>query len=209
MSRTVFTVLPSKITIPTYKEIIDVANTYINDYLLSIGVGKKISISFNLQKTMINELVQFDCKDELVQERNIYAWFFVPYIPGGTGCYYHKNLPIDNEAWEDELKDNTNAKRNEKIIRENMRLGYQWLFRRSAGQPAIIALAYGMLAASLATLVDGIIYSDDGAWDYSMFPAKAEDFLEWYFRPELTANEDCKIFSMDCIKSIRDEVIFT
>jgi len=32
-------------------------------------------------------------------------------------------------------------------------------------------LAYGLIAASLAEITGGFVYSDDGAWDYSYFPA--------------------------------------
>jgi hypothetical protein len=40
---TTFSVFPNKITIPTYKEILDLADDNTNAYLLSIGVGKKLA----------------------------------------------------------------------------------------------------------------------------------------------------------------------
>jgi len=43
-------------------------------------------------------------------------------------------------------------------------------------------LAYGLIAASLAEITGGFVYSDDGAWDYSYFPALPEDFFRWYFK---------------------------
>lgn len=203
---TTFNVLPSKITVPTYKEIVDLANTNLNTYLCNIGIDKKVTINFNVQKNMINELLPFDSGDELVQNDNSYAWFFVHNTPGGTDCYYCRNLPIDKEVWDGELQDNVNAQRYQKEILRSMSIGYRWIFRRSAGQPAIIALSYGILAASLAQLTDGIIYSDDGAWDYSKFPADADEFLAWYFRPELATNEADKAFSIECIEQMKREL---
>ncbi|WFR56233.1 hypothetical protein QA584_21845 [Anaerocolumna sp. AGMB13025] len=43
-------------------------------------------------------------------------------------------------------------------------------------------LCYGFLAATLARLTTGVVYSDDGAWDYNKFPAEPLDFMRLYFR---------------------------
>jgi hypothetical protein len=56
------------------------------------------------------------------------------------------------------------------------------------GQPAVINLAYGLIAGSLAEITNGIVHSIDSAWDYEHLPALPADFLSSYFRPEKTAN---------------------
>lgn len=43
---------------------------------------------------------------------------------------------------------------------------------------------YGYLAIAIAILTGGIIYSDDGAWDYSMLPIEGEDFKTEYLNLE-------------------------
>ena len=48
------------------------------------------------------------------------------------------------------------------------------------GQPAIVSLYYGYLAIAIAVLTDGIIYSDDGAWDYSRLPIEGKFFKNEY-----------------------------
>ena len=48
------------------------------------------------------------------------------------------------------------------------------------GQPSIVSLYYGYLAIGIAILTDGLIYSDDGAWDYSRLPILGEDFKTEY-----------------------------
>jgi hypothetical protein len=141
-----------------------------------------------------------------VQDENGYAWFFVDGIPGGTDCYFYKNIPIDIEDRKEELKSNINAQRYKKKIMKNLEIGYRWIFRRNAGQPAIIALSYGMIAASLASLTDGIIFTDDGAWDYSLFSALPDDFLKWYFKPDLAQKSEGRDFAERCIEHISDEI---
>jgi len=203
---TTFDVLPGTSVVPTYKEVIELANLNINTFLSRIDVQKKMSLSVDIQNIATHEQKIFNVTDIMISDEEHYAWFYFDNVPGGTDCYYYKNIPIDREIWEDELRTNLNAQKKQDIIKNNLNLGYRWVFRRSAGQPGIIALSYGMLAASLAELTNGIIYTDDGAWDYSLFPTTADDFLKWYFRPELASNEDCKTFAQDCINFLRDEL---
>lgn len=94
------------------------------------------------------------------------------------------------------------AKKLHDIIRTSMEIGYYWSFRRSAGQPGIINLSYGLIAASLAKITDGFIYTDDGAWDYNCFPASADDFLSWYFKPEFAVRKQDNDLVQDFINSI-------
>lgn len=54
---------------------------------------------------------------------------------------------------------------------------------RSAGQPILASLATGFVAAALAELSEGVIYSDDGAWDPSLFPCLPSTFLASFMNP--------------------------
>lgn len=62
----------------------------------------------------------------------------------------------------------------------NLNIGYSWTVKRTMGQPAIVNLYYGYLAITIAVLTDGIVYSDDGAWDYSCLPIEGKVFEEEY-----------------------------
>ena len=203
---TTFNVLPTKIYMPTYKELLELANIRINAYLIGIGAKKEVNINVNLLDIRSNEALKFKIEDEILQNETNYAWFTVSNVPGGTDCYYYKNLPINEEVWAEEFKTNLNALNCKQKILRNLNLGYQWIFRRSAGQSPIITLAYGILSASLASLIDGVIYSDDGAWEYSRFPANANDFFSWYFRPELALEEEFKSFSSSCISLLKNDI---
>ena len=70
------------------------------------------------------------------------------------------------------------------------------------GQTAIVNVGYGLIAASLAEITEGFIYSDDQAWDYARFPATAIDFFSWYFHPELALDRNRKDWATRCIKDI-------
>ena len=198
--------MPSKVYVPSYKDILDLANANIDAYLLSIDVRIKIKIEANLQDIKTHKLMDISARDSITQNEENYVWFYVPNIAGGTDCYYHKNLPIEKEVWEDELETNLNAQKNKEIIKKSIEIGHQWIFRRSAGQSAIVTLSYGMLAASLAKLTDGIIYSDDGAWDYSIFPTTPEEFLLCYFRPEYSTDKTIKAFTKQCIVQLKNNM---
>ncbi len=60
------------------------------------------------------------------------------------------------------------------------------------GQPAIVSLYYGYLAIALAALTDGIIYSDDGAWDWSRLPMGGKAFETEYLDIENIQNATIK-----------------
>ena len=61
--------------------------------------------------------------------------------------------------------------------------GHSWTFRRRAGEPRTIVLAFGLLAGVLARLTDGIVTTTD-AWDWEGMPATGPDFLAHYFVAE-------------------------
>jgi hypothetical protein len=74
------------------------------------------------------------------------------------------------------------------------------------GQPATINVAYGMIAGSLAELTEGFIYSGDSAWDYERFPATAQEFFSWYFRPDKAIKAEYAEWASRCIKWIVEEL---
>lgn len=43
-----------------------------------------------------------------------------------------------------------------------------------------MGIYYGYVTIAIALLTDGVIYSDDGAWDFSCFPIEAGEFMEKY-----------------------------
>ena len=99
---------------------------------------------------------------------------------GEIYIFYHSLTELDTEFWKEEIIRNHNAKKVENKIISNKELGYFWSIKRTMAQPAIVSLFYGYIAMTIAKLSAGIVYSDDGAWDYSSLPMEYCDFESLY-----------------------------
>lgn len=138
-----------------------------------------------------------------------YAWFSVDGISGGTDAYCMPvSDPYDPEDkwWSlDGVRCAPRFRADfEPLIEASKALDRRWFFRRSAGQPAIINICYGFLAASVAELSGGFLHSEDGAWDYDIFPCFSETFLKSYFQPDATTPSDMADWANRCIDAVRN-----
>ncbi len=203
---TSFDVYPGKHYIPSFAELLDISNQRINNFLINLGILRSIMVDVEVHNNKDYPLIKFNMNDKLIWNEDSYAWFFIPGVAGGTDCYYYKITDLDREIWKEEIETNIKAQQLHDIINRSIDIGYRWSFRRSVGQPGIINLAYGLIAASLAEITDGFVYSDDGAWDYNCFPSLAEDFFEWYLKPDSATKNSDKIWAQQCIKSIYGEL---
>lgn len=111
---------------------------------------------------------------------------------GEAYVYFHELTELDREFWNVEMKENKNAQAIKEKIDTNFKVGYSWSVKRTMGQPAIVSLYYGYLAIAIAILTDGIIYSDDGAWDYACFPLEGTDFKGRYLNIETISDVTVK-----------------
>jgi hypothetical protein len=95
------------------------------------------------------------------------------------------------------LFEKANAAEKQHVIERCLGSPHHWLLRRSAGQPILVVLAWGMLGVALAELTDGVIDSGEaGPWDWAHLPATASEFLSWYLRPEAFDPRDLSTFAM-------------
>lgn len=201
-----FYVYPGKEYIPSFTELLNISNIKINDFLTNLGDVRSVIMDVKIHNNIDHSHIEFNMNDKLIWNDNSYAWFFVRGVGGGTDSYYYKITELDKEIWKEEIETNIKAQQLQDTINRSISIGYYWSFRRSAGQPGIINLAYGLIAASLAEITDGFVYSDDGAWDYNCFPALADDFFKLYFKPEYAVKKDDKEWAQECIKSIYEEL---
>jgi hypothetical protein len=200
-----FDVYPCIEYIPTYKEILNLANKNLKSFISKLGISSDISLNVELYSINDNSKIDFNIEDKVILNEEMYAWFFIKDIAGGTDLYYFKITGLDKDAWQEEYITNSKVRLFKSNIDKSIELGYHWSFRRTAGQPGIIHLSYGLLAASLAQLTQGFLYSDDGAWEYSYFPAFPDDFFEWYFNPEFISQNSEKDFVVNSIESIKSQ----
>lgn len=206
---TTFEVYPGRKDIPSFSELLCNTEKEVNCYLKSININKDIKLNVEIQSIKEHSKQTIQLTDRVVWDDSMYAWFYVCGIPGGTDAYLYQHNDLDIKFLREELADNDNFKKFQLIFEGNIKLGYKWSFRRSAGQPAIITLCYGFLAATLAKLTGGIVYTDDGAWDYNQFPADPNDFIQWYFRLEcLTEYSDVDVdFVQKSLSSLQEMLI--
>jgi hypothetical protein len=134
-----------------------------------------------------------------------YAWFFFDGRSGGTdvNCWPVNELYI--ELWAEEKAEHQRSTLLASYIDECLSIGFFWLINRWMGQPPLINLAYGYLAAALAELTDGLIFLDDSAWDYERFPCRAEEFYDFYFEPEKALKAENREWSERCLDRMREE----
>jgi len=202
---TVFEVYPSSKEIPSYKDVLTLSNEYLAQVLRRAGIDKEYIIDVSIRNCKTHEIVQFEkTRPAVWTTDDEYAWFSVNELPGGCDAYvYSANDPFTSECWDDEFASNKRAKEVETEMRKCFMLGFYWAFRRSAGQPAVINLSYGLIAAAFTELSNGFVFSDDGAWDYALFPTNANRFLQSYFDPQYPVPEYAN-WARECIGSIKN-----
>ncbi|RYC52993.1 hypothetical protein [Flagellimonas olearia] len=196
----------------SFGQVIETAEKHINDFLFSIGITQKIILKVNLYDNDERYVTNILPSDKFEWEDNTYAWFNIEGVIGGTDAYCEhlkdNEIEIENPWWKLEgLELNNMAIDNIKEKLEKAKLLDRiWSFRRSAGQPGIIAVSYGLISLSVAELTNGLLWSDDGAWDYQRFPSESKAFLDWYFRPDKAIHKNYADWAKRCIDEIKKEL---
>ncbi|RQP23129.1 hypothetical protein [Piscinibacter terrae] len=180
---TTFEVYPGRQPVPTFEELLALAQRRLNEQLWLRGVQKEFELRCELREGRTHDVVPVPSAASFQWPDGRYAWIFVPQHGGGTDVTSFAVGDDEVEFWNDVLADHEPARLLADKVRACLEVGLFWMFRRSAGQPPIINFAYGIIAAALAELTDGIVFSDDSAWDYARFPATARQVYDWYFVP--------------------------
>jgi hypothetical protein len=202
---TTFDVYPRRKELPSFAAIIDRSTAELHRFLESVSIRARPLVHLRIQRCEDNSHVPFSLDDPARWGKDTYAWFMVGEAPGGTDAYYDDDETKIQELWDGGF-DDPRCKRIEPLIRECIEIGHRWWFRRSAGQPAIINVAYGLMAASLAAITEGFVTSDDSAWESQRMPALPDEFLNWYFRPEKAIGENFREWSQRCLGSLAEEL---
>jgi len=203
MSTTFEVFTPTK-NVPSFNDVLVLGNKYLSDKLKMHGVNGNYLIDVSVRNIKTHSLIPYDKTSPAMWSIDCeYAWFTINNLPGGCDAYINKsNDLLCIEAWKDEFTLNERATIIQAQMMKCLETGFYWTFRRSAGQPAIISLAYGLIAVAFAELVNGYIFSDDGAWDYAIFPTTASHFLQNYFNPQYPKTEDAN-WAKECIDILK------
>lgn len=212
MSTTIDVIPVSTLEI-TFGAVLAKATLRITERLAALGIHEQIELQVNVHKRDESVVREVAAQDPFVWSEDEYAWFSIKGIAGGTDAYMEPleraDLEPDEPWWYIRYISEYNqdipdlAKRFEQAKQVNRRI----FFRRSAGQPGIIALSYGLIAASVAELTNGVLWSDDGAWSIRRFPADHKGFFDWYFVPELALHDDDRDWAERCLAGIPDDLL--
>lgn len=175
-----FEIFPTKKLKPNCDEVIKCSVKLFNKFLKKEKILKSIDIT---TREIIADNEVYINPISLVSNENHYTVFNLN-EEGEVYVFFHELMDLDKEFWNEEIQENENAKSMKKKIGTNLKIGYFWSVKRTMGQPAIVSLYYGYLAIAIAILTDGIIYSDDGAWDYSRLPIEGKVFETEYLNIE-------------------------
>lgn len=194
-----FDIFPTNRYIPTCEELKKLSYGMISNYLLKEGIDIDISLDYRKCDFEANNDLN---SDYLVTSEKQYQSFIVNSI-GEALVFYRKVSDIDREFWKEEIILNDKAHQLKNQIDKTLKIGYMWNIKRTMNQPAIISIYYGFLAIVIATLTDGILYSDDGAWDYRNFPVDGKQFREEYLDLSKLQDKTIKEFIENCLYSLK------
>jgi hypothetical protein len=203
---TTLDVYPRTAHIPLFKDVVQLASRNLHAFLHEFGIAGRPDITVEIRTKEPDEPQGIVLGAPATWPDETYAWFRVPPVWGGTDGYFWLFNESTRELWEDYLQTQDNVRRHQDLIKPCLEQGYYWSFRLSASLPATVNVMYGFVASAFAELTEGFVFSDDGAWDYTRFPATAAEFNRWYFRPELALDADRKDWAERCIAAIPDEL---
>jgi len=199
---TTFEVYPMNPGIPSYEAVLELATVRIGEFLRDQGIEVRLDLAVDV-KGPDNRSLEV-CKSAPFNiGGEAYSWFYWANRGGGTDAYFHVVEEVDWECWENEIQTKAWLGVPAEDIRTALGVGHYWAFRRSAGQPGHIALTYGFLAAAVAELTGGFLYSSDGAWDYDSMPCRTGDLITRWFRPELESRVNDAEWYRKCLDAIR------
>lgn len=202
---TTFEVYPGTARIPTFDQLITLANRHLKDRLQKSDITAQVKMGVALRCCSGDAVIPHEPNSRLSWDNETYAWFSFPDVAGGTDAYFEAVDDLTREVWEDYVKDERLPSHRESI-HQCLNLGHYWTFRRSAGQPGIVNLAYGLLAGSLAELTSGFVFSDDSAWVWPLLPATGSEFLSRYLVPGGTSDAEAEEWTTKCLEWIPGEL---
>jgi len=202
---TTFEAFPRTRELPSFRAVLERSTRELHGFLASIDIDHRPQIHARLQRNSDRSHVAFGLDDPLRWDEDVYAWFMVGDVPGGTDAYFRGDPAAFTKMWGREFH-GPRYDGLRPVIDECLAVRHSWSFRRSAGQSCTINLAYGLIAGSLAALTDGLVHSDDRAWEWERLPARPDDFLRFYFRPELALTPEMREWSKRCLGQIEGEL---
>ncbi|RZJ54056.1 MAG: hypothetical protein EOO44_06370 [Flavobacterium sp.] len=182
------------------------AKQTLENQLGKLSISLSVDILVNIHDNKEAYVNDISPNTKFIWADNEYAWFTVDKSNGGTDAYCEKlsERLSDWESYIEDTLDHTIV--TPQLKQQIIDCEYEWYFRRSAGQSPMMSLAYGHLAAAVARLTEGYIYTYDGAWHDNIFPATAEQLLAVYFYPDKAKDVADYDWVTRCIEGFKSDL---
>ncbi len=189
--------------VPLFGEVTDLATRRLQEYFRNMEIPGAPVIRAQVRARYAEEFQEVNYLASAIWGERGNAWFYVPQIDSGSFAYID-SLDDDRREMlrEDIQKQETYARRKD-LIEACLPNDHVWRLHRSAGHPGTIAVAYGMVAAAFCELTDGFLDIYDDAWDGDRFPATAQEFYTWYFRPDQAFDPEMQEWSSRCVRNMK------
>ncbi|MBL0309410.1 MAG: hypothetical protein IPP77_06990 [Bacteroidetes bacterium] len=200
---TSFGILPIKMDKHlTFGNVVEAAEKTMNDFLQSYEITTKVTFSIELRDNDENYENKVSPDDKFIWKDTEHAWFTIDQVKTGGIEAYCNQLSETLDYWPEYVEEKCGELIDEKLAETIKKYNIKYYVNRSPGQTPLIQIGYGHIAAAIAKMSEGIIYSVNG-WDPSMMPTDADKFAGFYFRPEKTEHEPSRIWSEKCLNKIR------
>src|SRR5262245_16543864 len=100
---TTFDVYPGKREIPTFASLLYRSTAELHKFLESVGVKARPCIHLRLQRRKDHAHASFRLSDEARWSKDLYAWFMVGEVAGGTDAYFNNSPNYLREIWDEEM----------------------------------------------------------------------------------------------------------
>ncbi|WP_027482460.1 hypothetical protein [Deinococcus pimensis] len=196
---TTFEVYPGSAVVPSFEAVRALSEHKLHAFLRDHDLPARPRVNVERYRSRISvwgdEPVELDVHAPFLIPDGEYAWFTVQGESSGTDASTHKVRTLTKQDPDLGLPFPAEHLLDGRVLDAARTVGRCWSFRRSAGQPALVNVLYGTLASALAELTLGVVYSDDGAWDYQAFPARPDDFDRVYLRADAALSDKFRTWS--------------
>jgi hypothetical protein len=176
------TVFPRTRHLPTFEEVRALAQRQLHAFLANFDLPPRPEFSVELHHP--NRVVTAPSSDSpATWPDDTLAWFSLTDTPGGTDVHYRDDPASIRDSLECEISSNPRFAQRAALVRACADTGRSWTCCRYGGAVALTNVSYGIIAASFATLTDGLLHSDDHAWNPDLFPATPAEFLSFWYNP--------------------------
>ncbi len=203
---TTFDIYPSDSKIPSFKDVLHEVTSEYHTFLSDVGLKYKPEIEIRILTKSGDKEIGYSHADSFKWSDDHYLWAQIKGIAGGTDGYFWENDKNDYDYWKDDVIPLERCSHIRGQLERCLSVGFHWNLRRSAGQPGVINIFYGILAGVLAQITDGVVFSDDSAWDYGRMPIRGKDFLKSYYRPDRELSAEIRGAAISSIRYAKEEL---